>query len=68
MVVAVDFSSKSAGFILFSIFILDAIVSFLTVTSGLKYKTVPTISPKPTCPITLKIPFKPCLSFLKILI
>ena len=68
IVVAVDFSSKSAGLMLFSIFTLDVKVSFRTVTSGLKYKTVPTIRPKPTCPITLKIPFKPCLSFLKILI
>ncbi len=33
-----------------------------------KKGTEPTIKPKPTCPKTLKIPFKPCLSFLKILI
>ena len=33
-------------------------------TSGLKYKVSPTINPKPTCPMILKRPCSPSLSFL----
>ena len=59
IVVIVDLTSFGLVTIVFSTWLkVTGFSDFsLTVTPGWKYNTEPTIIPKPTCPITLKIPF-----------
>ena len=45
----------------------NILISSLTVTSGWKYKTAPTNTPRRICPINLNFTFKPSLFLLNIL-